>query len=211
MKQLYEGCSLLNNTIRTFCLSADEVPSNMDLRQTFDIDSITGFPASLEFFKRGFHFNSYTNSVKNLSANIHLTHQIRVERRHRTVELHKIPHFHLGRASGFEALDIFLFFPQLYYDKRPTNILRESDLELFFDRVWLKALFKVMPNHYTQHLGYHSYQGAKNRSVAQAHENPSIRLNQNIARAQYFTTHIESKYVARLWRLMQDYLIEADI
>lgn len=51
-------------------LPQDEVAASIVI---FDIDSIMGFPSSLNFAKQGIRFNLAPHVIQNLSTNLHLT------------------------------------------------------------------------------------------------------------------------------------------
>lgn len=52
--------------------------------------------------------------------------------RSKTVPYHRVPNTYFGSINGFEEYEIFVFFPRLYYQDRPSNYLTNDQLERFF-------------------------------------------------------------------------------
>jgi len=177
---IYSGIDRIGNPKpKRVDIYTDIVPdiNVLPFKTTFDIDSITGFPTSIELFKEGFAFYPYLSSARNISSNIYFDRQLIIDDKLVSVRLDKIPHILLGQYPSFQGLDLFLFFPHCYYNDRPINIMRDRDLELFYNKVWLRAIRRVVPAHITQHFRFGDFASAKLRASAQSKETVNSAAN----------------------------------
>ncbi|KAF8414960.1 hypothetical protein EV426DRAFT_506292, partial [Tirmania nivea] len=96
---------------------------------------------------------------------------------------HKVPNTYLGNVCRFEECTIYIFFPHLYYEGRPTNYLMDDQMMRFFNLL-LKTITDCgyYNSAYIQHLLL-SVQHAKEASYAKFRET-GLSFTEEIGRQQ---------------------------
>ncbi|KAF3191172.1 hypothetical protein TWF225_001333 [Orbilia oligospora] len=189
-----------NRQSQHLSLHKDEVPV-LNLRVTFDVDSVIGFPGTIAFCKMGFAFNSHPSPIRNLTNTVHLKVAVSGKKRKTSRPLIEIPHFHFGHSIGFSELDVFIFFPKLYSkSRRSNNFLSDDHKSQFFDSIWLPVLQQVLPHNILQHIPPRTFAACKLNAKAnraervrnEAHDTKSSSIQQ-------FHYSIPAEYLPSIW------------
>jgi hypothetical protein len=131
------------------CLRKDNA-SNEKIHSWFDIDSIIALVKSLGIVRQGIEWSPTQMQVSDLQSSLHLSNQ-RVfymdSHGHEhviRVPIHQIPHYTLGRFFKADYLSIYLLFPRLYREEQQTSRLRDSDFEIWMNKILLPLLLSVL-------------------------------------------------------------------
>ena len=138
------------------CLEAGDRPT-MAAGVTFDVDSITGFPASLGIGKQGIRWHPTQMPVSDLQLGLHLNtrrvHYLDSHGHAHSVRkpIHQLPHYTFGRLVGFEDISLYLLFPHLYREEQKSSRLLDHDFRIWMDRILLPAIYQHYCSSQVQH------------------------------------------------------------
>jgi len=164
----------------------------------FDIDSVLGFSTSLAFAKQGFSVEANPQVTSNLHRNVHLTIGCpTINGRTKQVPLHKVPHMKLGRVTGFEKMDIYVFFPRLFRSDLKNNYLKQETIKQWMDTVLMPAMYSNSSSSASQHYPA-DFADAVYRCQAAYSERPS-RSALPSARTEAQIHHVSAPTMTSIW------------
>lgn len=209
-ENLYTGNNIIDSTRPAridFGKEKEKTRSDINPGVTFDIDSVLAIPRSLGVAKMGMKISFYPPRVNNIHNDLHVALPVPTSSgsRTRNTSLHLIPHIHFGTMFGFSDLSLYLFFPRLCNDTRANSYLTDIELERFYDKIVLPAIYKTCPSHVLQHLPA-SFEKAKRDCYAAGTETLS-RRTRTTGRTQNLTYMISAQYLDTIWKNM---ITEAD-
>ncbi|KAK2793818.1 hypothetical protein FQN50_009980 [Emmonsiellopsis sp. PD_5] len=192
----------------TVDIASDELPSG-PLLSSIDIDSAGGFASSLAVAKAGIHWLAVRPPVSSLQAGLHLSpipvtwyatpDALHPKCTHSSI--HQIPHLPLGRLGGFNNLELYALFPQLYHPDHKHFIISNEEWNLWMDKVMLPCLHKCYSPALLGHIpssASHMQLNATARS-AEGH----VRHGNTIPRIQHFHHFLPSEELSELWQEIQ--------
>ncbi|KAI5836733.1 hypothetical protein DFP73DRAFT_601927 [Morchella snyderi] len=170
---------------------------------TFDIDSVMALPQSLAVAKHGLKVYFYPPRFMNIQKDLHIRFSVLNPKtnRNNTVTIQKIPHFLIGQFFGFGELKLFLFLPKLYCPNKQTNFLTDSDMERFYNRLLLPAIYSTCPSDIIQRIPA-SLAKAKQNSFARGTESKNKKTN-TFGFSQMIGFLLAPCYLSDIWRYMQ--------
>ena len=183
------------------CLAHERTKSRKPII-SFDIDSVIGFPSSLAVARQGLKLFLTPKSNTDL-GNVRVGLKVQyldddgnLRGRHNT-PVHKIPNYCIGRLCGFEDLMLYVLFPRMYQDKRPTSNLRECDIQRWIDDILLPAIYSQLESSQVQHLPS-SHQHSKNLSLGRGIQSRVRGVGDN-PRQQMLHYFLKADILADIW------------
>lgn len=204
-ENLYSGYNIKDNTSPAridFGKESEQTTRDINPGVTFDIDSVLAIPQSLGVAKMGMKISFYPPQVNNIHHDLHVALPVPTSSASRTrnTSLHLIPHIHFGTMFGFSDLSLYLFFPRLCNNTRVNSYLTDIELERFYDKIVLPAIYNTCPSHVLQHMPA-SFEKAKRDCHAAGTETLS-RRTRTTGRTQNLTYMISAQYLDTIWKNM---------
>jgi len=184
-------------------IERDETTLPDHLSVTLDIDSAGGFASSLAVARQGLRWTATRPPVSNLTSSLHLDpipvqfeDHDRGEFRSTQAPVHRVPHLPLGRFYGYEAIELYVLFPQLYHPSREHWIITDDEFKEWSDLVFLPALHAALPSSIVQHL---PATADDIKAKAGAAFTESVTRSCHTSRIQLLQYMIQPEYLGRLW------------
>ena len=137
LADVFQGTTsnMVDESVKNVCLHVDHTPTQAtDI--CYDFDSLLAFPDSLEALKTTIWYSPVQNIESNVKTDVHVrrkcTYTTADGKTHSVLHrLCDIPHVGLGRAEGFQNLQVTLFFPRLLDPTRPFTAITGEQMRRF--------------------------------------------------------------------------------
>lgn len=164
---------------------------------TLDIDSVLGLFSDLSAVKSTIAISIIANPLKNLKSSVHIEHN--------GVQLHEIPHFHLGRFGNDLGFDLFVFLPALLqrrskrqrsnlFNRVPKTVRAE-----FMNKCLLPAIRETLNPTERQSWDF-AYELVEAKVNAHRLEGRRLR-GKNRRSNKYIYNDLDSRHIQRVWDL----------
>ena len=183
-----------------------------------NINSAGGIASNLAIAQEGITWKAGHNAVSNLQSSLHLNplpvhwyNPSSGRLRHQHQPVHQIPHLPFGELTGFQEVELYLIFPQLYDPSQEHWVITLEEYELWTNQIFLPSLEQVYPGATIQHLPS-SAQHIRLNGTAVAVEGWARGVPDDTAQyVQSFHYPLHAKQLAALWDSVQAYTIEAGL
>jgi len=198
--RLFTGSETTSGEVPRICLHAETASPSLP-EASFDIDSIIGFPSSLEVLREGFHYCPTLLHTRKIVSNLHLEKTISFETddgtlRSRTLPLRHIPHLYLGTVLGIHDCSLYIFFPALFSPDHAFEGISDDQMHRFTDHLMLASIRRFSPNSILQHIPV-GFEVGKYNSEAKGHE-MRTGLQESTSRTHRGYT-IQAEHLADIW------------
>ena len=201
------------------CLKCSQISSH-PTAISFDIDSFLGYAQSLAFARQGLDINLFPRFYTNIQSNLHIYTTVYYDsgkgEKPFQVQLHKVPHYRVGRVSGHGGTNVYIFFPRMYAPDKPTNFPGKGggetshQLRFWTDQILLPALFRHVNPTSRQHYPT-SWDQARRRSKAFYNElRGQTGDEEDLAHSLTLHNSVHPEYLGAIWEDIEQQLLKPE-
>jgi hypothetical protein len=169
----------------------------------FDFDSILAFPTSLAVARLGLSYTPIGANVSHLKTDLHITMRVKYldesgRQYDKAMSMHKVPHYRFGNLTGWPEISLYIMFPGLFSDDRPSTHLTQDQMRQWTDNILLPAIYKYLPSSVKQHLPS-SYDHSYHASLAKGKEQRAKGSRAYQSRIQLLSYQLKPEYLSDIW------------
>lgn len=196
MQQLFEGSAESGNDSHapSICLHEEDQDTG-GLQEEFDVDSLMGYPRTLDFCKGGIIFHPVPSRRRVISTTVRHT---RREGSETALRVQDCTHFYLGSASRDVKVEIYCILPQVSFHESPFP--SRDMCARWYDEILAPAIRDQCGPAVTQHLPQtfaqaeaHSKQPATNNTLQS--DGSVVGVNHGF--------HLQEQDLEQIWHSIQ--------